>query len=129
MKRDILANEQKLKSIQEAHEKELKQIEIKRAEAVKMAALASEERMTALGISKDAQEAKWTSAIKQIGSLRNELGELRVNQHKNPQVILLEQPLDTATAEEVEAERVLRKVKELGLTKHQILIEEAQRSV
>lgn len=129
MKQDILANEQKLKSIQEAHEKELKQIEIKRAEAVKMAALASEERMTALGISKDAQEAKWTSAIKQIGSLRNELGELRVNQHKNPQVILLEQPLDTATAEEVEAERVLRKVKELGLTKHQILIEEAQRSV
>jgi len=64
MKQDILANEQKLKSIQEAHEKELKQIEIKRAEAVKMAALASEERMTALGISKDAQEAKWTSAIK-----------------------------------------------------------------
>ena len=34
MKQDILANEQKLKSIQETHEKELKQIEIKRAEAV-----------------------------------------------------------------------------------------------
>ena len=94
-----------------------------------MAALATEERMTALGLSKDAQEAKWTTAIKQIGSLRNELGDLRANQHKNPQVILLEQPLDTATAGDVEAERVLRKVKELGLTKHQILIEEAQRSV